>query len=222
MEKKKKGSHFIIPSSFFISAQEVKVKKVAPQTVETKANAPQELAKPAPVESAAPTPKKEIPKIDLKNLPKRVSGLSLNSIKKKKEFEQSKREIIIDETKLPKEKFTEAQMQEFWNKYVAKLEDDGKKIMASNLTVDTPKLKDETTIWIESPNEGIKHDIIQQQNALLAFLKKNLQNYDLSLHVTVNEETSKKFIFTPQEKYEKLREANPYIDLLRQEFDLDL
>jgi DNA polymerase-3 subunit gamma/tau len=38
----------------------------------------------------------------------------------------------------------------------------------------------------------------------------------------VNEATAKKFAFTPEEKYEKLREKNPVIDLLRTEFDLDL
>ncbi|GLB51855.1 hypothetical protein NBRC110019_08940 [Neptunitalea chrysea] len=220
--EKKKGSNFIIPSSFFISTHPVEVKEATPHT--TTSNNTDTSAKVAQPKSldTKDDAKKEIPKIDLKNLPKRVSGLSLNSIRTKKEFEANKREEVIDESNLPKEKFTEKQMQEYWQKYVAKLEKEGKKIMASNLTVDTPTLKNETTIWIESPNEGIKHDIIHQQNALLAYLKKKLRNYHLSLHVTVNEETSKKFIFTPQEKYEKLREVNPYIDLLRKEFDLDI
>ena len=223
--EKKNGKPFIIPSSFFISAQPVKVKEVVPD-VAIKSTATATVSIDTPPEPAQPPKaepkKKEVPKIDLKNMPKRVSGFSISSIKAKKEFEQNKRPEILDEENLPKEKFTEEEMQAYWNKYIEKLEKDGKKIMASNLNVDIPRLKNATTIWIESPNEGIKHDIINQQNALLAYLKRKLKNYDLSLHIDVNEETAKKFIFTPQEKYEKLREVNPVIDLLRREFDLDL
>lgn len=219
--EKKNGKPFIIPTSFFISTSPQPVKKVVPLPA-VPHTAP-EPVKPVVQEKIVPEPQAaEIPKINISNLPNRVSGLSLSSIKAKKEFEKSKKEEVIDESNLPKEKFTEEQMQHYWNKYVAKLEEEGKKIMASNLTVDTPRLKNESTIWIETPNEGIKHDIINQQNALMAYLKKKLKNYFVSLHITVNEETAKKFIFTPQEKYEKLREANPLIDLLRKEFDLEL
>ncbi|SFU42712.1 DNA polymerase-3 subunit gamma/tau [Pustulibacterium marinum] len=220
--EKKNGKPFIIPATFFINTEKVPVKEVAPTNAIpptiTETTTPQAVKEPIPT----PVSKPAAPKIDLKNMPKGVSGFSLKSIKAKKELEKNRVEDIVDEENLPREKFTEEEMQEYWNKYVAKLEKDGKKIMASNLTVDTPRMKNPTTIWIESPNDGIKHDIINQQNALLAYLKKKLKNYDISLHITVNEETAKKFIFTPQEKYEKLRETNPVIDLLRKEFDLDL
>jgi DNA polymerase-3 subunit gamma/tau len=33
---------------------------------------------------------------------------------------------------------------------------------------------------------------------------------------------NKKYVFTPQDKYEKLVEANPSLELLRRTFDLDL
>jgi DNA polymerase-3 subunit gamma/tau len=38
----------------------------------------------------------------------------------------------------------------------------------------------------------------------------------------VNEEVAKKYAFTPQEKYEKLREKNPNIELLKKTFGLDI
>jgi DNA polymerase-3 subunit gamma/tau len=56
----------------------------------------------------------------------------------------------------------------------------------------------------------------------MTYLKKALNNYSLQLKVTVNEEAARQYAFTPEEKYQKLREKNPAIDLLRKTFDLDL
>jgi len=57
---------------------------------------------------------------------------------------------------------------------------------------------------------------------LLQFLRKELKNYDIYLDIKVNEDMQKKFAYTPDEKYEKLKEKNPNIELLRKTFDLDL
>lgn len=56
----------------------------------------------------------------------------------------------------------------------------------------------------------------------MEYLRTNLNNHFISLKITVNEEVAKKFAFTPEEKYQKLREKNPAIDILRKTFDLDL
>ncbi|NNF19830.1 MAG: DNA polymerase III subunit gamma/tau, partial [Flavobacteriaceae bacterium] len=100
--------------------------------------------------------------------------------------------------------------------------DSGRKILASNLNVDLPKLIDQSTIHIEMPNGTMKKEIEREQGDLLRFLREELNNFDISLQITVNETTNTRFAFTPEEKYEKLREKNPAIDLLRQEFDLEL
>ena len=62
----------------------------------------------------------------------------------------------------------------------------------------------------------------RQSFNLLQFLRKTLKNYDISLDIDVNEEMQKKFAYTPVEKYEKLKEKNANIELLRKTFDLDL
>ena len=67
----------------------------------------------------------------------------------------------------------------------------------------------------------MKKEIEREQNLMLDYLKQKLNNYSITLQITVNEEVAKKFAFTPAEKYEKLKEKNPAIDLLRKEFDLD-
>lgn len=161
-------------------------------------------------------------KINIKKTGKRVSGLSLSSLKAKKEHELNKKDNSIDQSQLPNEEFTEEVMQGHWADFVQKIDDDGRKILASNLHSDIPKLIDKTTLWIQLPNDTMKKEIEREQFDLIEYLKLKLNNHFISLKITVNEETAKKFAFTPEEKYDKLREKNPAIDLLRKEFDLDL
>ena len=105
--------------------------------------------------------------------------------------------------------------------FIQKLEKKGKKILASNLQADVPKLKDDTTICLEFPNGTMKKEVEREQGPLLLYLKEKLQNHSISIHISVNEESAKKYAFTPEEKYEKLKEKNPAVELLRKEFDLD-
>ena len=151
-----------------------------------------------------------------------MSGLSISSLKAKKEHQLNKKDESIDESKLPRETFTEEAMQKHWGNFVKKIDTDGRKILASNLASDTPKLLDESTIWIELPNGTMKKEIEREQFDLMEYLRAHLNNHFISLKITVNEEVAKKFAFTPEEKYQKLREKNPAIDILRKTFDLDL
>lgn len=161
-------------------------------------------------------------KIHIKDHSTRVSGLSISSIKAKKKHELNKIEVTYDEDSLPDDPITEEELHKHWQAYVTLLDEKGKKILASNLSSDTPKIKDGTTIVIELPNDTMKKEVEREQLDLMTFLKKALNNHHLQLSISVNEETIKKYAFTPQEKYEKLREKNPAIELLRKTFDLDL
>jgi DNA polymerase-3 subunit gamma/tau len=161
-------------------------------------------------------------KIKIKERSKRISGLSLSSLKAKKEHQLKKIEVVIDDDDLPKESFTIEDLLKHWESYIQKLDKAGKKIMASNLSSDKPKIVDQTQIFIELPNGTMKKEIEREQFELLKFLRKELNNYSIELKINVNEEIAKKFAYTPEEKYQKLREINPAIDLLRKEFDLDL
>ena len=169
-----------------------------------------------------PVVSQPIPRISLQEKSKRVSGLSISSLKAKKEHELKKIEVVVDEDDLPKEVFSEDQMQQLWLKYANKLDKAGRKILASNLSIDQPKLLGDSTIWIQVPNHTMKKEIEREQGELLSFLRSNLNNYEVSLKISVNEEHASELAYTPEEKYEKLRKKNPAIDLLRKEFDLDL
>ncbi len=154
------------------------------------------------------------------NKQKASSGLSLSSIKKKKEYEIRQMEVILDDDELPKEEFTQDALNTVWNAYVGKIERKGKFNLASILRIDSPKLQD-TTVYLEFPNSTNKIELERQKTDLLRHLRTELNNFDIKLSISVNETLEKKYVYTPQEKYKKLKEKNKNIDLLRKTFDLD-
>ncbi len=148
--------------------------------------------------------------------------MSISSLKAKKEHELNRIEVVLDEDALPKEVFTEEDLRKHWADFVQEIDAKGQKILASNLNTDIPKLRENFTICIELPNGTMKKEIERGNYDLMEYLRAKLNNHFIQLQISVNEESAKKFAFTPEEKYEKLREKNPAIDLLRKEFDLDL
>lgn len=180
------------------------------------------ITSPVPIETIIHTKEPVVKKINIVAPIKRVSGLSISSLKAKKEHELKKIEVVIDQDDLPKESFTEQELQKHWANFIDDIDAKGQKILASNLHSDIPKLKDNHTICIELPNSTMKKEIERESFELMEYLREKLNNHFIELKITVNEESVKKFAFTPEEKYEKLREKNPAIDLLRKEFDLDL
>lgn len=160
------------------------------------------------------------PKIAIDSDKKGVSQFSLSSIKAQKAHIEAQPDKKVHE-ELPNTPFTEEEMRKHWNDFVHQLDQKGRKILASNLQTDEPKMKDATTIGIELPNSTMKKEVEREQSLVLDYLKEKLDNYLITLQIVVNEEVAKKYAFTPEEKYQKLKEKNPAIDLLRQEFDLD-
>ncbi len=175
-------------------------------------------------ERAEKAPASEEPvRITLKdNRETKVSGLSLSSIRAKKLYEAQKKAQQPEPENLPEDAVDPEKLIELWTAFTELTESKGKKILASSLATDTPKLKDGHVISIELPNSTMKKEVERDQLDLMTFLRKSLNNYSLQLGITVNEEVARQYAFTPEEKYEKLKEKNPAIDLLRQTFDLDL
>ena len=163
--------------------------------------------------------KVEKPKLDIKTSGN--SGLSLNSIKTIKNHEFKSNELIVDPEKLPKDEFTEDKLVISWNKYSEKIENSGKYNLASILRIDTPKLKD-NNICLELPNSTNKIELESNQYDLLKYIRKDLNNYDIKLKITVNEKIEKKFTYTSKEKYDLLRSKNNLIDKLRVDFKLSI
>lgn len=130
-------------------------------------------------------------------------------------------DVVIDEKNLPSEPFSDKDFFTAWHTFIEKIRKDGKHNLASILSIDTPKIKG-NTIHLEFPNATNKVEVERQQYDLLAYIRKTLSNYDISLAITVNEVMEKKYAYTPQDKFNKLLDKNPSLDLLRKTFDLDI
>ena len=221
--EKKKSKHFIIPATFFISTNTPKapVAEVVTNVVEE--------PKPGLIEPEKTAVEKVVlPKLKIPVSSKgKSSGLSLSSIRKKKEHLEAKLAEEVQHEVLPTEEFKEEDLIKHWIEYTKKLDDDGAKIVASIFDI-TDKEKREkltikgTMIHIEVPNASMQMDIHGAQYGILSYVRKKLSNHDISIQVDVNEEVAKKYVFSAVDKFEKLLEMNPAIGLLRQEFGLDI
>lgn len=131
-------------------------------------------------------------------------------------------EVAIKKEDLPNDPFTQEDLLKYWSIFVTKLETDGRYNLAAILQIDKPKLIDTQIIGLEFPNNTNKIEVERQQHELLQYLRKAVNNFSITLKITVNETLEKKYAYTPKDKYEKLAEKNKNIELLRKTFDLDL
>jgi DNA polymerase-3 subunit gamma/tau len=223
--EKKNSKNYIIPPSYFINKGITPIPVVKPeipiQKREESTSAPEEKEMEENIAVSEPVVVLERPKIILNREKTSPSGLSLSSIRAKKEHQIKQMEVVIDEENLPTDPFTESELIKVWNKYTDELKNNGKHNLASILSIDKPTVK-ESTIHLEFPNETNKVELERQQYELLSYVRKSLSNFDISLSISVNEVLEKKYAYTATDKYNKLKEKNPNIELLKNTFGLDV
>lgn len=232
---KKKSKGFIIPAIHFLTTTPKQKSQKDKQTDPTGVSFPQKnIAQGAkPVKLKVSVPEQETPanksKVDkpLPNLePKarRKSALSLSSLKRNKELEEEKKKALAsmeEKTNLPKDPFDQERFDKIWKAYIEGLHGKGEKILASILKADHPVIK-EQMIHVTYPNQLMKTELLKVKPRVLKDLREKLNNYSVDFEIAVKEENVKRFAYTPQEKYELLREKNKDLSLLRKTFNLEL
>jgi len=233
--RKKKVEQFIIPPTYFKNSgySIVEVAKSVNNVVETVTPISENNTFITPEIKEEIIAVKEVPKLEIKPIVEvskpiilneseaKVSALSLSSIRAKKVIEENSKTIIKEVDHLPTEPFTETEMLLQWNKYAQRLGDKGYKIMESLLLINDPVLEG-THITIELPNEGSKLDFESEKLGLLGYLKGHLHNHDITIEVIVNESFESKRSFNDQDRYNRLHQLNPNIELLKTTFGLDI
>ncbi|WP_339836916.1 DNA polymerase III subunit gamma/tau [uncultured Flavobacterium sp.] len=246
--EKKKPNAFIIPATYFrnnsysitetISSSQTssvvsekvaddilqKTEESVPSSISSEQIAEKTIETPKTVEKKEISEPKETPPTTSKPLttaqPK-VSALSLAGLRAKKELEAKQSQHLKHLGELPSEKFTETDMLLQWNKFAQRMSDTGKMLLSTYMLMNEPILNG-TTITLELPNESTKEEFLSGCVELIGYLRGKLHNHDIVINVKVNETVEKKYAFTPDDKYERLRNINPAIDLLRKTFDLDV
>jgi DNA polymerase-3 subunit gamma/tau len=231
---KKKSNGFIVPSINFITMHRPdQTGGVAPPV--PKMNNPEKEsseAKNPETEKAVPQKQKARDTEQIKPVAlekpgsngRRKSALSLSSLRRNKQEAEEIRQKRARQNKtenLPQDPFTEEAFQKVWQDYIDGLIKGGEKILASILMADKPVLKDQM-IQVTYPNQLMKKELLRVRPKVLKHIRSALNNYSVDFEIQVKEENQKRFAYTPQEKYELLKEKNSEISFLRKTFNLEL
>ena len=214
--EKKKSANYIIPATFFqsLSPTKKKIAKILVSKTETVK---------IPTNAVIEKPKPALERPVLKNLgrlAKEPSKYSLKGFNKQKDTKKTAVQENFDNH--PKDVFTEKKLQELWKSYVELLNKKGERSIASIIGTDIPTLGADFKISFTVPNKLMQDQFKKGRPKLMNFLREKLNNYGIAIVVLLNEAVEKKFAYTPDEKYKKLKEKNPLLEKLRQAFELDL
>jgi len=217
MEEKKKSKSPIIPAFYFkteaTSKPQEKISvKTAEPTEKYQKKEPILTDKPAKIEPA---------KEKLKKVTKRqTSALSIKSLEERnKQQEISNKEESLEN--LPQDSFSESQFLKVWQDCITNLHQANEKILVSVLKTNKPILKG-NQIELTLPNAIMATSFRKGKLKLLPAIRKALNNHQIDFNIIVNEDPTKAYVYTPQEKYEVLKKKNPNLSLFRKTFKLDL
>ncbi len=147
-----------------------------------------------------------------------AGGVSIKELKKSLESKNQVAEESLQ--KGPLNSFTTDQMMLIWDEYLASIKNN-KKNLFSILNRCKPTLKNESNIEIFVENKVAEYEIISHKEFLVPFLRKKLENVEIDLIVTLNQEKLEKKAYTDQEKFKTMAEKNPHLHTLKQELHLD-
>ncbi len=149
-----------------------------------------------------------------------VSGLSLSSLRVKKEHEQ-KSDVTSEEKTVQKKEVYQEDIEKQWKLYSTDMTEKGERNMVALLQLDTPRLKNKVEIHYSVPNDTNRVELEKNSIELMRFLRNQLSNDALILKVNMEVKEEKKFVYTSEDKYQALKKKNPVVDLFKNKFNLE-
>ena len=146
-----------------------------------------------------------------------TSTLSLKSLEKENSEIDHK---VVDDEIYDEKNISLEDIIEIWDEYAKIQEDKGKYNIASILRISTPSFKKNTIIYTV-PNNTTSLEIDLEKQQLLLFFRTKLKS-KIDLTVSVDKKIENKKAYTNKEKFMLLKEKNPLIDNLKNEFKLSI
>jgi|TARA_B100001741_G_scaffold133208_1_gene109790 DNA polymerase-3 subunit gamma/tau len=162
--------------------------------------------------------KKAKPVADINLTDFETSTLSLKSIEKEKDIVDDKHNI--DEDYDEGKNITLKDITETWEEYANNQEDKGRYIIASILRISLPEFEDSTIIY-SVPNNTTSIEVDQEKQQIIQFFRAKL-NSKIDISLKIDKSIDKKVAYTNKEKYELLKEKNPLIEDLKNQFKLSI
>ena len=169
-------------------------------------------------EESKPQEKKEEVKPRKEENGRKVKNISikdgLNALKRKAEPETEKTEAAITT------EFDQEHLLKVWNNFINFYKVKAPSF-ASAIAKYKPELKDNFVIEYKVANKLIANDVLNVAS-MLEYLKKELNNNQITLKPVIVEKTSKKVAYTDREKYEEMAEKYPGLVDLKERLNLEL
>ena len=157
------------------------------------------------------------------SIKKRSLTTSISGIRKKlndNEEQVQKQEALLISSN---SKFSSHLLLEKWNKFAEIKKKEGKMGLHTTLTKSSPILKNDFNVDFHLDSEVQKMDLQKETPYLLEYLRKELNNGSIQIHLHVSEMEDQKISqFTSRERFFQMAEKNPDLHLFKEEFDLDL
>ncbi|MGI6572424.1 MAG: DNA polymerase III subunit gamma/tau [Fermentimonas sp.] len=118
------------------------------------------------------------------------------------------------------DRFTEQQLVTAWKAYAVQLNEE--KLLKNTMMLYLPKMKGETLFEVAVNTELNKQYITDNSASILAFLREQLKNDDVSMAITIAEGEAIKRPATPRDIFNDMAEQNPSLKKLSDEFGLEL
>ena len=144
-----------------------------------------------------------------------VSSLSIASLN----FKKSENIEEEDHIELPNDDFTENDIRIAWKKFCDKEKVNGNNNMLSLLNMNDPVIEDNSII-ISTINKMNQKEVIGYKNKIQAFISKELNNYSITVDVSLDEVKQKKNFMDSKDKLDVLIKENNNISQLINEFKL--
>ena len=169
-------------------------------------------------EESKPQEKKEEVKPRKEENGRKVKNISikdgLNALKRKAEPETEKTEAAITT------EFDQEHLLKVWSSFINFYKVKAPSF-ASAIAKYQPELKDNFVIEYKVANKLIANDALNVAS-MLEYLKKELNNNQITLKPVIVEKTSKKVAYTDREKYEEMAEKYPGLVDLKERLNLEL
>lgn len=123
---------------------------------------------------------------------------------------------------MPKNAFTQEQLEKVWDAYANDLKAKGRNSLAAALMSKRPVMLSASSLEFTVNNKALEESINEDKMNFLTFLRQQLNNYDIQLQVVISTAEEKANLYTATDRYKHLAEKNPAINKLRQAFDLDI
>ena len=118
------------------------------------------------------------------------------------------------------ESFSLEKMQEVWSSFTNKIKEDGKTNLFVTLSSFDPIIIAETVI-IKISNDTQEKIIEENKLELMEYLRNNLENDKIEIKLEYTEEIKSNIPYTAKDKFEKMKEENPSLNILQQKLGLD-